>query len=124
MVLPDIYGLHVFSDILQTSFAIEFRLTPIHRSALEQSHMFQDSRKISTVDSKYSVHHREALNAKTGEHFELEAAKAEVAGKLAQAQSSIAELAAEKHGLEHSLATTKASLQSCEDKLVSAEVGA
>jgi len=117
-------GMHVFSDILQTSFAIEFRLTPIHHSALEQSPMFQDSSKISTVDSKYSVHHREALNAKTGEHLVLEASKAEVAGELAQAQSSIAELAAEKQGVEHSLATTKASLQSCEDRLVSAEVGA
>ena len=54
--------------------------------------------------------------------MELEAARAEVAGQLAEAQSSIAELAAGKQALESSLAATKASMQACEDKLVSAEV--
>lgn len=45
-----------------------------------------------------------------------------MARELADAQGSIAELAAEKQSLEGSLAATKASLQTCEDKLVSAEV--
>ncbi len=103
---------------------VDFRITSNYLSAIEQYQIFQDSRKIKTVDSKVFVHHREALDAKMGENVELEAAKAEVAGELAQAQSSIAELAAEKQGLESSLATVRASLQSCEDKLVSAEVGA
>ncbi len=45
-----------------------------------------------------------------------------MARELAEAQSSVAELAAGKQALESSLAATKASLQACEDKLVSAEV--
>ena len=65
---------------------------------------------------------RDALAAKTTEHAELEAARAKVEAELADAQSSIGELAADKDRLESSLASTKASLQACEGKLVSAEV--
>ena len=65
---------------------------------------------------------RDALTAKTTEHAELKAAKAQITIELANAQSSIEELAAEKERLESSLASTKASLQACEGKLVSAEV--
>ena len=68
------------------------------------------------------VHFRDALAAKTTEHADLEAAKAQLDVELANAQSSIGELAADKDRLESSLATTKASLQACEGKLVSAEV--
>ena len=39
-------------------------------------------------------------------------------------RAPVAELAAGKQALESSLAATKASLQACEDKLVSAEVSA
>ncbi len=45
-----------------------------------------------------------------------------VADELTEAQRSIAELAADKDSMQCSLAATKASLQACEDKLVSAEV--
>ena len=65
---------------------------------------------------------RDALAAKTTEQTELEVAKANLEDELAKAQSSIGELAADKDRLESSLATTKASLQACEGKLVSAEV--
>ena len=65
---------------------------------------------------------RDALAAKTNKHAKLEAAKAELEAELANAQSSIGELSADKDRLENSLATIKASLQACEGKLVSAEV--
>ncbi len=67
---------------------------------------------------------RAELETKAAEHEALEQAQAEVEGQLADAQNASAELTALKDELEASLASTKATLQSSEENLVAAQVGA
>ena len=62
------------------------------------------------------------LQLAKAENVQLEAAKAELARQLAEAQGSGAELAAEKQALESNLAAIKTSLQASEGKAAVAEV--
>ncbi len=56
----------------------------------------------------------EQLQLTKAENVQLEAARAELARQLAEAQGAIADLAGEQEALESGLAATKASLQASE----------